>query len=163
MQHDKGKTIGRHLGLAIALALCSAVPVCSQSVHSISGNWSWKEQARRNKPQVQFTLTIRRKGDAVSGVYSVNEFINGQWQGEDGNQTPFRGGVKGDVVQIEFDPQATVPGYQENVTYSDPSEGRKPSTAMLSLSGRTLVWRLNRGPGIVGIPARVTLSRERRK
>jgi hypothetical protein len=129
----------------------------------VSGRWVWKEPARKNKPQVQFTLNIHRKGDVVRGVYSVDEFINGRWQGEDGNQTPFRGRVKGDIIQIEFDPLATVPGYQENVTYSVPSDGRKPSTAVLRLNGQTLLWRVSRGPGIERVPARFTLRRERRK
>ena len=146
-----------------AIALCFAVPVFSQSLPSISGKWAWKESARRNKPQVRFTLTIHRKGSAVSGVYSVDEFINGKWQGEDGNQTPFRGRVKGDTVEIEFDPQATVPGYQENVSYSAPSDGRKPSTAVLTLSGQRLLWQLSARPGIEGVPAQATLRRERRK
>jgi hypothetical protein len=149
--------------LALAVALCSAAPICSQSLASINGKWVWKQPAQRNKSQVQFTLTIQRKGEAVSGVYSVDEFINGRWQGEDGNQTPFRGRVKGDTIQLEFDPQATVPGYQENVIYSAPSEGGKPSTAVLTLSGPTLMWRLIRRPGIEGVPAQVALRRQRRR
>lgn len=52
----------------------------------------------------------------VRGVYSVDDFINGEWQGEDGNQTPFAGRIHGGVIEIEFDPSATVPGYQENVS-----------------------------------------------
>ena len=163
MQHTRFRALAQRVSLAFAVALCSAVAVCSQSVPSISGNWIWKEPARRNKPQVQFTLTIHRKGDVVRGVYSVDEFINGRWQGEDGNQTPFRGRVKGDNVQIEFDPSATVPGYQENVTYTAPADRRKPGTAVLTLSGQRLLWRLSSKPGIEGVPAQVALRRERRK
>lgn len=162
MHHLRVKPLAQRAGLAIAIALCTAVPVCSQSLPSLSGKWVWKEPARRNKPQLQFTLTIDRKGDIVRGVYSVDEFINGKWQGEDGNQTPFRGRVKGDTVQIQFDPQATVPGYQENVTYSAPSDGRQPSTAVLRLSGPRLLWRLSRRPGIEGVPTQLVLRRERR-
>lgn len=147
----------------IAVALYPVVPVCSQSHPFISGRWVWKERARKNKPQVQFTLTINRKGEVVRGVYSVDEFINGKWQGEDGNQTPFRGRVKGETIRIEFDPQATVPGYQEIVTYSAPSDGRKASGAVLKLSGTTLLWRLSRGLEIEGVPTQFALRRERRK
>jgi hypothetical protein len=85
------------------------------------------------------------------------------WQGEDGNQIPFRGRVKGDTIQIEFDPLGTVPGYENNVGYSAPSDGRKPSTAVLTLSGQTLLWQLSRRPGIERIPAQLVLRRERRK
>ncbi|MCM3874218.1 MAG: hypothetical protein ND895_26310 [Pyrinomonadaceae bacterium] len=163
MQFSKVKPLGRQVGLAIAVVLCSAVPICSQSLPSINGSWIWKEPARKNKPQVQFRLTLHRKGDVVSGVYSVDEFINGQWQGEDGNQTPFRGRVKGNSIQIEFDPSATVPGYQEHVVYSAPSDGRQPSTAVLTSSGSTLRWRLSSKTGIEGVPAQLALRRERRK
>jgi hypothetical protein len=163
MQHLKWRVVTLHVFIAISVALCSAATVYPNSPPSIEGRWVWKERARKNKPQVQFTITIHRKGDVVRGVYSVDEFINGTWQGEDGNQTPFRGRVKGHTIQIEFDPQATVPGYQENVTYSAPSDARKPSTAVLTLSGQALRWRLSRRPGIEGVPAQVALRRERRK
>lgn len=162
MRHVRGRALTQRVGLAIAVALCSAVAVCPKSLPSINGRWVWKEAARKNKPQVQFTLTIHRKGDVVRGVYSIDEFINGRWQGEDGNQTPFRGSVKGNTIQIEFDPLATVPGYQENVTYSAPSDGRRPSTAILTLNGQTLLWRLNREPGIEGVPAQFALRHERK-
>ena len=111
----------------------------------------------------QFTIVIKHKGDVVSGTYSVDEFINGKWQGEDGNQTPFSGRVKGATVEIEVDPSATVAGYEENVTYTPPTDGRKPSTAVITLNGPTLQWRLVRGPGIDGVPASVVLKRERSK
>jgi hypothetical protein len=162
MRHVKGKVLVQRVCLTIVVALC-AVSIYPQDVKSVSGRWVWKEPARKNRPQVQFTLTIHRQGAVVRGVYSVDEFINGRWQGEDGNQTPFRGRVKGDTIQIEFDPQATVPGYQQNVTYSTPSDGRKPSTAVLTLSGQTLLWRFTNGPRIEGFPPGFTLHRERRK
>ena len=147
----------------IAVSLCAVVATFPQATGSMSGNWVWKEVARRNKPQVQFRLTVHRKGDVVNGVYSVEEFINGRWQGEDGNQTPFTGRVKGDTIQIEFDPQATVPGYQENVRYTAPTDGRKPSSAALTLTGQTLRWQLKNGPGIEGVPSQFSLRHERRK
>jgi len=161
VRHIKRRALVR-AGLAITSALC-AVSLYAQRLPSVSGRWVWKEPARKNKPQVQFTLIIFRKGDAVSGVYSLDEFIDGRWQGEDGNQTPFRGRLKGDTFQIEFDPVATVPGYQENVTYSAPSDGRKPSAAVLTLNGQTLLWRFASGPRIEGVPAQFALHREGRK
>ena len=65
----------------------------------------------------------------VSGTYSVDDFVNGRWLGEDGNQTPFRGEERDGKVLVEFDPAATVPGYTENVTYKAPADGRKPREA----------------------------------
>lgn len=128
-----------------------------------TGRWAWKQIARRNKPQLQFTIVIHRKGDLVRGTYSVDEFINGAWQGQDGNQTPFLGRPKGAAIEIEFDPQATVPGYQEDVSYQVPTDGRKPSLALLTRDGPTLRWRLIRGPGIEGVPNGLALHRERPK
>jgi hypothetical protein len=134
----------------------------AQPAERIAGRWVWKEVARRNKPQTQFTLVVNRNGNVVHGVYSVDQFINGEWQGEDGNQTPFRGRVVGNTVEIEFDPDATVPGYEQNVSYKPPVDGRTPNRATLRLSGGTLLWRSTKGR-IEGVPLRATLRRERNR
>jgi hypothetical protein len=136
--------------------------VHAQGVSAVSGRWVWKEVARKNKPQTQFTLVISREGDVVRGVYSVDQFINGEWQGEDGNQTPFRGRVMSRRVQIEFDPSATVPGYEQNVTYKIPTDGRKPSVATLTFKGGALLWHLANGDPIERVPAKLVLHGERR-
>lgn len=156
------------LFLLSTILFCSAVSIHPQTVTSQSralapftGRWTWKQIARRHRPQSQFTIVIKRKGNVVSGTYSVDEFINGAWQGQDGNQTPFQGRLKGAAIEIEFDPQATVPGYQEHVAYQAPADGRKPSLALLTFDGKTLRWRLIRGPGIEGVPNRLALYRER--
>lgn len=153
----------RKLGIASAIVIALAGTIQAQTAQSIAGRWQWKERAVRNKPQTQFTLVISGRGKSVRGTYSVDEFINGRWQGEDGNQTPFRGVIEGNIIRIEFDPMATVPGYEENVTYKPPSDGRKPSVASLSLSGGTLLWRFISGERITGVPERMTLTRERRR
>jgi hypothetical protein len=159
-----------HAVIRVAYRLCFlaavfffiAGSVHPQGVSAVSGRWVWKEVARKNKPQTQFTVVINRKGDVIRGTYSVDEFINGEWQGEDGNQTPFRGRViSRGVVEIEFDPSATAPGYEQNVTYKAPTDGRKPSVAVLTFKGGTLLWRLAHGSRIHGVPAKLTLHRER--
>jgi hypothetical protein len=163
MLHVKMRTIGHRLLFVTTILLLSSATIYPQKASAISGRWIWKQIARKNKPQTQFTLVIAHKGDVVTGVYSVDEFINGEWQGEDGNQTPFLGRVKGSTIEIEFDPSATVAGYEQNVTYAAPTDGRKPSAAILTLNGPTLIWRVARSPGIEGVPATVTLKREPRK
>jgi hypothetical protein len=65
-------------------------------------------------------------------------------------------------VQIEFDPSATIPGYDQNVTYKAPTDGRKPSIATLMFKGRTLLWHLANGDPIERVPAKLVLHRERR-
>lgn len=147
------------LSFLAVLLFFIAGPVHAQSAPAVSGRWMWKEVARKHKPQTQFTVVIQRKGDVVLGVYSVDEFIDGEWQGEDGNQTPFRGRVTPRGVEIEFDPSAVAPGYEENVKYKAPADGRKPSVAVLTLKGRTLLWSLVRGKRIERVPARVTMNR----
>jgi len=156
------KTTNRTLRLIVvaALLLVSAASTYPQTASAVSGRWIWKQIARKNKPQKQFTIVIHHKGNSVSGVYSVDEFINGKWQGEDGNQTPFSGRVQGSTIEIEFDPSATVPGYQENVVYAAPTDGRTPSTATITLNGSTLTWQMANPPAIEGVPARFTLKRE---
>lgn len=150
------------LCFSAAILFFAAGSVAAQGVPDVSGRWVWKSVARKNKPQTQFTLVIHREGNVLSGVYNVDEFINGKWQGEDGNQTPFRGGMTGGKVQIEFDPSATVPGYEQNVEYKAPADGRRPSVAVLTLNRGILIWRLTGGDGIEGVPAQVALHRERR-
>lgn len=147
--------------LALVFVIGVSPTVYAQPGNAVAGRWVWKEAARRNQPQTQFTLVIKRVRDRVSGTYSVDQFINGEWQGEDGNQTPFAGRINGGRVEIEFDPDATVPGYEENVTYKPPTDGSKPSLAVLTLLGRTLNWRLVTGR-LEGVPARVALRREAR-
>lgn len=146
---------------AVVLLIAFDSSVSAQPTNSVSGRWVWKEVARRNQPQTQFTLVINRVGDKVTGTYSVDHFVNGQWQGEDGNQTPFSGRINGGRVEIEFDPDATVPGYEENVTYQPPTDGRKPALAVMTWEGSTVSWRSVTGR-IEGVPARITLRREAR-
>ena len=129
---------------------------------NLSGRWVWKEIVHKNNSQTQFRVVIRREGNIVRGIYSVDEFVNGKWQGEDGNQTPFVGHISGNDVKIEFDPLATQPGYEKNVSYAAPSDGRKPSTAIITRSGSNLRWRLIRGPGIEGVPASLVHGRNDR-
>jgi len=150
--------LGYRLALAAMLLLSGAAEVYSQT--SLAGRWVWKQSVQRNKSQVQFSLVIHREGNRIRGVYSVDEFINGEWQGEDGNQTPFRGRVTRAGAEIEFDPDATVPGYEQNVRYTPPTDGRKPAVAILTLRGGTLLWRTVEGT-IERVPAQVTLRRER--
>jgi hypothetical protein len=145
----------------LLLFLVSAFP--QSSSRNVNGRWVWKEIARNNKPQRQFRIVIRQDGNALKGIYSVDEFINGEWQGEDGNQTPFIGNLKGNQMQIEFDPLATEPGYEQNVSYVAPSNGRKPSLAVITRTGSNLRWRVVRGPGIRGVPKNIVLKQERRR
>ena len=161
MDHHGIPTLWCRLFFVSAILLLSSATIYPQTASAVGGRWVWKQVARKNKPQTQLTIVINHKGDAVSGTYSVDEFINGKWQGEDGNQTPFHGRVKGSTVEIEFDPSATVAGYEQNVTYTPPTDGRKPSAAVITLNGPTLEWRIVRGPGIEGVPAKVVLKRER--
>jgi hypothetical protein len=157
------KNMTRKLGLASAFLIMLAGLSQAQTASPVAGRWQWKERAVKNKSQRQFTLVISGKGKTVRGTYSVDEFINGKWQGEDGNQTPFRGEVEVKVIRIEFDPMATAPGYEQDVTYKPPADGRKPSVAFLSFSRGTLLWRFVSGERIAGVPGRITLTRERRR
>ena len=160
MQIKLTKTTSRAI-LAFASLVLLAGAVQAQSVASVNGRWVWKEVARKHKGQTQFSMVIRRTGNTVRGTYSVDEFIDGKWQGEDGNQTAFIGRVKGKTLRIEFDPAATVPGYQENVTYHPPADGSPPSVGVLTMNGQTLLWQFVSGTKLEAVPNRLTLHRER--
>jgi hypothetical protein len=147
----------------LGLLMLGAAPAMSQTGAQLyTGRWIWKQPAQRDKPQIQFRIVIQPQGKSIKGTYSVDEFINGEWQGEDGNQTPFIGQLVGNELRIVFDPAATVPGYEQNVKYVAPSDGRKPSKAVVERRGTGLRWRLTNGPGIEGVPESVVLVRERR-
>lgn len=154
------KSMGYSLCLAIFCLTLSAGMIPAQARDGVNGRWTWKEVARKNKLQTQFTIVIRQKGKTVTGVYSVDDFINGKWQGEDGNQTAFIGRVKGNSIQIEFDPAATVPGYEENVIYHPPADGRRPSVAILTMNGSTLLWRFVSGDKLGDVPNKLSLHRD---
>ena len=143
---------------SVTLALLLVIAGLTQA-QTITGRWEWHELAVKNQPQTRFSLMITRKANVVRGVYSVDEFINGEWQGEDGNQTPFLGVVNNKNITLQFDPLATVPGYQQNVKYRAPNDGRQPSIARLVLSGRTLRWQIISGAGIEGLPNKLALRR----
>ena len=143
---------------AVPLVLLLVIAGLTQA-QTITGRWEWHEVAVKNQPQTRFSLMITRKANVVRGVYSVDEFINCEWQGEDGNQTPFLGVVKGKNITLQFDPLATVPGYQQNVNYRAPHDGPQPSIARLVLSGRTLRWQIISGAGIEGLPNKLALRR----
>ncbi len=144
------------------MIVCAVTSAPQKSGTHVTGTWVWKQIARKNKTQIQFRIVIRDEGNGLRGTYSVDEFVNGKWQGEDGNQTPFVGRMDGSGVKIEFDPLATQPGYEKNVSSAAPSDGRKPSMAIITRSGSNLRWRLVRGPGIEGVPVNLVLRRERR-
>ncbi|MBA2339988.1 MAG: hypothetical protein H0V88_06310 [Pyrinomonadaceae bacterium] len=111
----------------------------------ISGRWQWAEAARRDQQQNGFSLNIIQQGNRVRGVYSLLTWLNGEPQVEDGNQTPFIGTVKGNVITITFDPDDIYPGYEQNVRYKNPANGRRPSTATLIVTGGKLHLTLTNG------------------
>jgi hypothetical protein len=150
------------------MALCAApllAPPAAlpKDADPLAGYWEWKGPVDAHKHRMELTIWIDRKGNAISGTYSVNEYVNGKWQGEDGNQTPFRGELADGTISIEFDTTATVPGYEENVTYKPPEDGRKPSTATIVQKGETLEWTRTAGDPIEGIPDKLTLVRGKTK
>ena len=144
------------------LTLVSPPAAWGKGPDPLAGYWEWRGPLDAHKHRMEFSLWIDHKGNAISGTYSVNEFVNGKWQGEDGNQTPFRGGLRQGTISIEFDATATVPGYEEHVTYTPPADGKQPSMATIVPKGRVLVWTRVSGDQIEGIPDTITLVRKKK-
>lgn len=140
--------------------LCFAPLIALQAGEDpLAGRWEWKGPVDKEKAHTEFGIWFDRKGNALSGAYSVDDFVDGEWQGEDGNKTPFRGEIKGDTMHIEFDTMGTVPGTQEEVEYKAPEDGRKPSTATIVIKGDKLEWTRVDGDPIEGVPDKLTLAR----
>lgn len=127
---------------------------------SFAGHWTWKSQKNKQKEHVQFSLNVVQKGKNVTGTYSVDHFIDGQWQGEDGNQTPFRGTLRSNTATVEFNIDAAVAGYEQNVKYVVPSARKDISFATLKLAKGRLVWTHKSGRRVEGILRTVTLKRD---
>jgi len=125
---------------------------------NLDGNWESEFFNKKGENYTQMTLFIKQTGDTINGTYSVNDYVGGEWQGEDGNQTPFTGTMKDGKFEIKFDTNATVPGYEENVKYKDPTEG-KPSTATLTLNGGKLTWKLTGGESPAENLKEITLTK----
>lgn len=125
---------------------------------NLDGNWESDFFNKKGENYTQLTLFIKQTGDTINGTYSVNDYVGGEWQGEDGNQTPFTGTMKDGKFEIKFDVNAAVPGYEENVKYKEPTEG-KPSTATLTMEGGKMKWKLTSGESPMESPKEITLTK----
>lgn len=115
------------------------------------GVWQWQQAKKKSALTYEFSLKIAKHGTQYSGTYSVDAYLDGEWQGEDGNQTPFVGKVANGRLVIEFDPDNVHPGYEEHVVYRK-STGTAPSSATIARSGEALEWTHTSGRAIENIP-----------
>lgn len=125
------------------------------------GNWDSDKLNQKGEEHTEFSLFITQVGDKIEGTYSVINFVAGEPQIEDGNQTPFVGTVKNNTAEIKFDPENTVPGYEEKVMYVDPPDGKKPATATVTISGDTLIWKTTSGAINGDLPKEIKLTRDK--
>lgn len=129
---------------------------------NLAGNWDSEKLNVKGDKRTEVSLFIKQDGEKISGTYSVVDFIGDEPQVEDGNQTPFAGTIKGSVATIKFDPEATVAGYEENVRYKEPADGRKPATATLTLSGKDLQVNITSGEFSSDVPKKITFQKSKR-
>jgi len=148
---------GRTLGFATAIIIFVATSGFAQN--SLKGSWEWKSPMDKEKRQTIFGIGLTPKNGKVAGTYFLNELQNGETE-SDGAVAGFIGTVTGNIVKIEFDPNAADPGYTENVRYKRP-KGRLPSTATLTLRNGRIEWVQTRGSLGEGMPKRFVLTRSR--
>jgi hypothetical protein len=125
----------------------------------LSGNWEWRSPMDKDKRQTIFGINVIVKKGKVSGTYFFNDLQNGETE-SDGAVAGFIGTVKGNVMTVEFDPQAGDPGYTENVRYRRP-KGRLPSLATVTLKNGKLEWVQTRGELGQDMPKTLTLKRSK--
>lgn len=125
------------------------------------GNWDSDKLNQKGEEHTEFSLLITQVGDKIEGSYSVTHFIADEPQTEDGNQTPFVGTVKNNVAEIKFDPENTVPGYEEKVMYVEPPNAKKPATATITISGNSLIWKTTSGAINGDVPKDIKLTRDK--
>lgn len=124
----------------------------------LDGNWESEFFNKKGENYTQMTLYIEQKGDTINGTYSVVDYVGDEAQIEDGNQTPFTGTLKDNVADIKFDTNATVPAYEENVKYKEPTDG-KPSTATLTMDGGKIKWKHAGGETVAQTPKEIVLTK----
>jgi len=142
---------------AAIIVICAATSAYAQN--SLKGDWEWRSPMDKQKRQTLFSIRIDPKNGKVAGTYFFNELENGDTE-SDGAIAGYIGGVVGNTVKIEFDPQAADPGYTEHVRYQRP-KGRLPSTATLTLKNGKLEWVQTRGILDKEMPKTFTLTRSR--
>jgi hypothetical protein len=137
------------------------VPASGQSGNAFNGSWEWKSQPNRQKEQSAFWVTIKQKGNRVTGDYAFAGLVDGENDGADSSSVLFVGTVKGNILTIEFDP-TDIHGIDEmHPRYKRP---RVPAVATLQIKNGKLQWSLTKGKmdsGDLGVPQQLTLSRSR--
>src|SRR4051794_5561239 len=96
----------RNLAWLVVLASAFAMPAFAQS--SLKGNWGWTSKMDKQKRQTYFSIDIKPKNGKVAGTYFFNELENGDTE-SDGAVAGYIGTVQGNVIMIEFDPNAGEP------------------------------------------------------
>jgi formylglycine-generating enzyme required for sulfatase activity len=127
---------------------------------NFSGCWETEKLNAGGGGWTQIWLEIKQKDDQISGVYSVGYFIGDEPQeGDDGNQNPFIGTVKGNTATIKFDPENFSPGYLENVKYQDPADGKSPASATFTMSGESLIVNVTEREIVEGLRAKIAFKK----
>lgn len=150
--------------LALALSLSHfPMPVAAQRKTGLSGNWEWTSPTDKEHQQTAFFLSIKQRGNKVSGTLGFALLVDGENDGSGSSQTPFIGTVNSDEVTIEFDPDDVSSEDAVNPVYKRP-KGKSPSIATLRLKNGKLEWtqvkgKLGDSPG--EIPRQLTMRRSK--
>lgn len=124
-----------------------------------AGFWDSEKLNVKGNKWTQVSLNIKQNGDKISGIYSVVDYIGDEPQVEDGNQNPFIGTIKDGTATIKFDPENVQPGYEENVEYKEPADGKAPATATLTMSGKDLQVNVTSGEFAERVPKKITFKK----
>ena len=145
---------------ALGLSLFS-VAASAQSGNAFNGNWEWKSKPNKQKEQAAFWVTIKQKGNKVTGDYAFAGLVDGENDGADSSSVLFVGTVKGNVLTIEFDATDIHGIDEEHPRYKRP---RVPAVATLQIKNGKLQWSLTKGKmdtGDLPVPQQLTLTRSR--
>jgi hypothetical protein len=147
--------------LILTLLLVAAFVIPAAAQKGFGGNWEWKSRANKNKEQSVVWVTIRQKGNRVSGNYAFALPVDGENDGSDSSFVPFTGTISGDTLTIEFNPD-DIHGIEENKDTVRYKKIKSPATATLRLKNGRLEWVQNRGKidaGDLSIPRQMSLNR----
>lgn len=140
------------------LVLSFSVSGTAQNIKNGESSWFWRSKAGKDNLSFQFALFLKIKGKKASGALQFRNLDNGEWNGGDGEMTPFIGRVIGNVIKIEFN--------NEDWRNAESGEGsefyRRPKrkaryTATLKFNKNTLEFLQADNKFISGLPLKIVM------
>lgn len=146
--------------ITVLLAILACCPAAfeAQKIEDGKSFWYWRTKPDKDNLSFQFSVSLTIKGKKASGFLGSRGLENGEWNGGDGQVTPFVGRVVGDVIRIEYDNADWRNGESDDAVRPYLRPDRKTRfTAELRFRGEFVEFLQIRGRSASAYPARMLL------